>query len=104
MKNTSLKSVKRKPQRTCIACNEVKNKQELVRLVRTSDDCIEVDVGGKKAGRGAYLCPNEECWNIGIKGSRLEHGMKVRLSEENREQLIESGGDILKERASGRGR
>lgn len=102
--NYNLKSIRKKPRRTCIACNEVKNKQELIRLVRTSDDCIEVDIGGKKAGRGAYLCTNEECWNIAIKGNRLERRMKVRLSEGNKAQLGKFGGEIQKEYISGQGR
>ncbi len=95
--NCNLKSIRKKPQRTCIACNEVKNKQELIRLVRTSDDCIEVDIGGREAGRGAYLCTNEECWNIAIKSNRLERRMKVRLSEGSKAQLSKFGREIQKE-------
>ena len=47
-----------------MACHKVKDKQELIRLVRVSDGSVEVDTSGKKAGRGAYLCRVEECWSM----------------------------------------
>jgi len=74
------------PQRTCVACRKVKPKRELVRLVRIADGSVEVDASGKKAGRGAYLCP--ECWETGIKGSQLEYTLRTTLTQNNREQLI----------------
>ena len=104
MRNYSSMVVKKKPQRTCIACNKVRDKQELVRLVRTADNYLEVDTSGKKAGRGAYLCLNEECWNTGTKGNRLEHNLRIKFSEDDKKRLVEVGRDILKERISGQGR
>jgi len=53
------------------------------------DNIIEIDLKGKKAGRGAYLCPTAECWAAGLKGNRLEHALHGRLTPENREQLIQ---------------
>ncbi len=98
MKNTSSHSVNIKhiPQRTCLACRQVKAKRELIRLVHTPDGNIEIDTGGKKAGRGAYLCPVRECWEIGLKGNRLEHALQTHLGQENREQLIQQAREILK--------
>jgi predicted RNA-binding protein YlxR (DUF448 family) len=49
------------PQRTCIACRQVREKKDLVRLVTTEDGIAEIDVLGKKPGRGAYLCPRKTC-------------------------------------------
>ena len=80
---------KRVPQRTCIACRRVRAKRDLVRVVRTQDNTIEIDLKGKKAGRGAYLCPTAGCWEAGLKGSRLEHALQGRLSAENREQIAQ---------------
>lgn len=99
MKRRSInaQAVKHIPQRTCLACRKVKAKQELIRLVRIADGSVEVDIGGKKAGRGAYLCPAQECWGIGLKGSQLEHYLRTKLTRENREQLISFGKDFLKE-------
>ncbi len=91
------------PQRTCVTCRKVKPKRELIRLVRISDGGIEVDASGKKAGRGAYLCRVQECWEIGLKGGRLEHALRTTLTQENRERLIRYGKE-LKELNSGRGR
>ncbi len=96
-RNINPRSVKYVPQRTCLACRKIKAKQELIRLVRTSDDNIEADIGGNKTGRGAYLCPSPECWETGLKGSRLEHSLKTTLTQDNREQLIEFGKGLLKE-------
>jgi len=90
MKSTSGHStqVKHIPQRTCLACHQIKAKRELIRLVHTPDGNIEIDTSGKKAGRGAYLCPVWECWEAGLKGNRLEHALRSRFTRENREQLI----------------
>ncbi len=78
-----------------MACRKVKAKRELIRLVRTSDGRVEVDTGGKRAGRGAYLCRAQECWEIGLKGGRLEHALRTTLTQDNREQLIRYGKDFL---------
>ena len=89
-------SIKRHiPQRTCVACRRVADKRELIRLVRTSDSRVEVDPDGKKAGRGAYLCRAQECWEAGLKGSRLEHTLRTTLTSENRERLITYGKGLL---------
>ena len=74
-----------------MACRKGNAKRELIRLVRISDGSVEVDTSGKKAGRGAYLCRAQECWQIGLKGSRLEHTLRTTLTQDNREQLIKYG-------------
>ena len=96
-KGTSVRRIKHVPQRTCVACRKVRDKRELVRLVRVSDESVEVDVSGKKPGRGAYLCPARECWELCLKGGRLEHSLRTKLAQDNREQLIRFGRDLLKE-------
>lgn len=64
--------LKKKPARTCMACNEQKEKQELLRIVKSKEGIIEVDLTGKKNGRGAYICKKEECLNKIIKTKKLE--------------------------------
>jgi len=64
-------------------------------LVRIPDGSVEVDAGGKKAGRGAYLCQAKECWETGLKGNRLEHVLRTTLNKDNREQLVRYGKDLL---------
>ena len=83
------------PKRTCVACREVKAKQELIRLVRISDMSVEIDTGGKKAGRGAYLCRGQDCWQSGVEGGRLEHTLQTTITYDNREKLIRSFKDLF---------
>ena len=54
-------SVKKVPMRKCIGCNEMKNKKEMMRVIRTPENEIVLDTTGKKNGRGAYLCFSREC-------------------------------------------
>lgn len=83
-------------QRTCVACRKIKSKRELIRLVRTSEGNIEIDISGKKAGRGSYLCRTWECWEVALKGNQLEHAFRNSLAQDNREQLIKYGKELLK--------
>ena len=93
--SSSQPSLKRVPQRTCVACREVKAKRELIRLVRTAESSVEVDVKGKKPGRGAYLCRTPRCWEVGLKGGRLEHTLRTTLTRDNREQLVKFGDELV---------
>lgn len=72
---------KKKPERTCIACNEQKEKQELLRIVKSKDGIIEVDKTGKKNGRGAYICKNEECLEKIIKSKKLERVFEMKIED-----------------------
>ena len=96
MTNTGPSTAAHTPQRTCVACRNVKAKRELIRLVHTADSNVEIDTGGKKAGRGAYLCPARECWENGLKSNRLEHALRTRLTPDNRERLTKYAEDFLK--------
>jgi predicted RNA-binding protein YlxR (DUF448 family) len=78
-----------------VACRQKKAKRDLIRLVRTSEGNIEIDVTGKKEGRGAYLCPTQECWEAALKGNQLEHNLRSSLTRDNREQLIKHGKDLI---------
>jgi predicted RNA-binding protein YlxR (DUF448 family) len=99
MKNTSnahSPGLKHNPKRTCVACREVKNKKELVRVVRTPDGNIELDSTGKKNGRGAYVCPARDCWEKALTGKQLERTLHSTLSKETREELKISGKTLFK--------
>jgi len=85
------------PQRTCVACRRVKAKRELVRLVHIPEGGVEVDTTGKRVGRGAYLCSSQECWEVGLKNGQLERALRTTLTQENQEQLIRYGKDLVKE-------
>ena len=74
------------PQRTCIACRQVAGKRSLIRIVRTGQG-VEIDPTGKKAGRGAYLHPNQQCWQAILTGNRLGQALRTTISPDNRRTL-----------------
>jgi len=78
------------PQRSCIACRTTKDKKALIRLVYNAGN-VEIDAGGKRPGRGAYLCPTNECWEAALKRNNLEHALRAKLTLENYRTLIEYG-------------
>jgi predicted RNA-binding protein YlxR (DUF448 family) len=75
------------PQRTCIACRSTIGKRELLRVVRTPSGGVELDLTGKKSGRGAYICRRAECWEAALKKDRLGSALKTQLSQEDRARL-----------------
>lgn len=75
------------PQRTCIACRQVKSKRDLIRIVRTPEGKIEIDISGRKKGRGAYICPTRECMDKAFRGNQLERTLKTGITIENRDKL-----------------
>lgn len=79
--------IKKKPARRCVACNEQKEKKDLIRIVRTPEKNIEIDLTGKKNGRGAYICRDEECLKKLIKSKRLESIFEVEIKLEFYEDL-----------------
>jgi len=80
-------AVKKIPQRQCIGCGEMKNKKEMIRVIKTPEDIILLDTTGKKNGRGAYLCKSEECFLKAVKSKGLERSLKVNIPTEVYEEL-----------------
>ncbi|BCK00105.1 RNase P modulator RnpM [Anaerocolumna chitinilytica] len=80
-------AVKKIPQRQCIGCGEMKNKKEMIRVIKTPEDIILLDTTGKKNGRGAYLCKSEECFLKAVKSKGLERSLKVNIPAEVYEEL-----------------
>ena len=74
--------MKNLPKRTCIGCNEIKLKKELIRIVKNKEGQISLDKTGKANGRGAYICDNIECLEKAIKTKRLERNFETKISEE----------------------
>ena len=66
----------------CLGCNEMKPKKELIRVVRSPEGEISLDITGKKSGRGAYVCPNTECLRLARKSRKLEKSFSCRISDE----------------------
>ncbi len=70
------------PQRTCIGCNEIKPKKELIRIVKNKEGQIFIDKTGKVNGRGAYICDKIECLEKAIKTKKLERTFETKIDEE----------------------
>ena len=79
--------MKKQPQRTCMGCNQKKDKKDLVRIVKNKENEINVDRTGKLDGRGAYICDNIECLEKVIKTKRLEKALDIKISQEIYESL-----------------
>lgn len=78
---------KKIPMRKCTGCNEMKPKKELVRIVRSPEGEISMDLTGKKSGRGAYICKDIKCLNAARKAKRLERAFECTVPEEVYERL-----------------
>ncbi|MFC4103525.1 RNase P modulator RnpM [Paenibacillus xanthanilyticus] len=75
------------PQRKCVACQQMLAKKELIRVVRTPDETVLIDLTGKKAGRGAYLCGKVSCFKLAKKSKALDRALKQPVSTEIYDQL-----------------
>lgn len=73
--------MKKIPQRTCMGCNEKKDKKDLIRIVKNKEGIINIDKTGKLEGRGAYICDNKECLEKVIKSKRLERVFEIKLDD-----------------------
>ena len=80
-------SVKKIPLRKCIGCGEMKNKKEMMRVIRTPENQVTLDVTGKKNGRGAYLCLSRDCLAKAMKNRGLERSLKIAVGQDVFESL-----------------
>ncbi len=89
------RAVKKIPMRMCLGCNEMKPKRELIRVVKTPEGDVLLDLTGKKSGRGAYICKSVECMKKARKSRRFEKAFSMQIDDEvyrrMEEQLEESG-------------
>ena len=72
---------KKIPQRQCMGCRERKAKRDMIRVVRGTDGEVSLDFGGKKNGRGAYICPDMECLKKAIRSKALDRSLEVTIPE-----------------------
>ena len=82
-----MSTVKKIPQRLCIGCGEMKNKKEMIRVLKTAEDGIVIDETGRKNGRGAYICPSMDCFRKAVTGKGLERSLKMAIPKEVYETL-----------------
>ncbi len=88
--------MKKIPMRQCVGCREMKPKMELMRVVKSPENVISLDLKGKAPGRGAYVCRSQECLRRAIKSGALARGFNMEIPQEIYEQLeaqMEATGD-----------
>ena len=87
---------KKIPMRRCVGCGEMKNKKDMMRVLKTADGSILLDQTGRKNGRGAYLCRDRECLQRACKNKGLERSLGMRIPQEiygSLEKEFEEGGN-----------
>ena len=78
---------KKSPMRKCVGCQEMKNKKEMIRIIRTAENEFMLDATGKRNGRGAYICPRKECFDRAVKSRGLDRSFKMQVPREVYETL-----------------
>ena len=83
---------RKQPMRMCTGCGEMKEKRELIRVVKSSDGEISLDKTGKKNGRGAYICHDAACLKKARKNKRIERAFEVKIPDEIYDRMEEEIG------------
>ena len=94
MTQTAAAKTKPVPQRTCAGCRLVTGKRDLVRIIRSPNGAVTVDLSAKGAGRGVYLCKNAKCWRAALRGKRLDQALRAVVSEDDRHTLAQYAGSL----------
>ena len=94
----SERPARRLPQRTCVACRATRAKRDLVRVVRSPEGEVSVDLRGKVPGRGAYLDPDPTCLERGLLEGILAKALEVPINTQQAEQLRAELAAAAKER------
>ena len=95
-----MSQLKKIPMRMCVGCFEMKEKSELIRVVRTAEGEISLDLTGKKSGRGAYVCCSPDCLKKAQKGGKLDRAFSCKVSPEIYDSLGEQLETIKKRGAA----
>lgn len=87
LKGLALPKDQRTPERSCVACGVKLPKAQLVRVARTAEGSVAVDVTGRAAGRGAYLCRTQSCWDRAVNKGTLARSLGHDISPQDLEQV-----------------
>lgn len=75
------------PMRQCLGCREMKPKRELIRVVRSPEGNVSIDMKGKAPGRGAYVCPDVQCLKRAIKAKAISRAFEIEIPQEIYDRL-----------------
>lgn len=78
---------RKQPVRTCIGCGLSTDKRDLVRVVRSPEGDVELDVSGKANGRGAYVCARDECFETAVRKRKINAALRVSLKDDDVDRL-----------------
>ena len=81
--------MKKNPLRMCLGCREMKQKNELIRIVRSPKGVVSLDLTFKGPGRGAYICKNPECFKRIVKSRAISRTLKTEIPEEIYDKILE---------------
>lgn len=81
--------VKKIPMRRCVGCMESKPKRELIRIVAENEQSLHIDRTGKSNGRGVYLCPNGNCFDLAKKKKAIGRNLGIAIKEEELDRVFE---------------
>ncbi len=82
-----MKKTRKIPQRKCIVCGELKDKGDLLRIVKNKEEGILIDETGKVNGRGAYVCKDDTCIKGLRKSNKLNQAFKMKIDDDIYEEL-----------------
>ena len=80
---------KREVKRMCVGCGEMFDKKELIRVVKSPQGEVSLDLTGKKKGRGAYVCNNPECLKKARKRKSIERSFSMKIEDEVYDKMEE---------------
>lgn len=80
---------KKIPMRMCVGCREMHEKRELIRIVKSAEGMVSIDMRGKAPGRGAYICRKNDCLERAMKSRALERALEHRIEPDVYERLRE---------------
>lgn len=83
---------KKTPMRMCTGCGQMKPKKELVRVVKSPEQEISLDLTGRKPGRGAYVCNRIDCLRAARKARRFEKAFSCKIPDEVYDRMEEEIG------------
>ncbi|PJF44291.1 MAG: DUF448 domain-containing protein [Phototrophicales bacterium] len=86
-KRTSTLKKRKSPQRTCVICRKVQDKRDLIRIVRTSDARVQIDITGKQNGRGAYICRQRDTCQGQLTRESINHALRTSISDDDWKDL-----------------
>ena len=73
----------------CVGCGEMFDKRSLIRVVKSPEGEISIDLTGKKDGRGAYICNSTECLKKAKKRKSIERAFSMKIDDSVYDEMEE---------------